>query len=728
MKPPSQQKRIEQARALHRAGSLGRAEAIYRELLAEDGGCAPALHGLGLIALAAGDLPHAERLLQAALSREPGSAELRIDLTAVLRAAGAMDEACRHAAAAVELAPEMQLAWSAFGNCLAARGEFTEAIEALRIALQIEPRNPSVLNDLGVALGAAANHHAALNLFQQSARLQPQAARTWHNLASTYQAIGELQQALDCVDRALQLQPAMVVALRLQARIANDAGRPQLAQQALQRLLQQSPGDLIALSELADLRARLGMQRDAIELFRQAASLAPRDPVIQANRLVAENYDPETTPAQLLQLHRQWAQECLARKEPEAVPRASTVIPKNVRDIGDLQTTPVTQAPPVQGLPVTRRDPAEFPRIGYVSADLREHPVGWLLIADFESLAKRGVWQSVYSNHAVVDPLTQRFRAAASAWHDVLGMPDDGAANRIAADGIDLLIDLSGLTRGNRLALFARRAAPVQLSWLGYPCTTGIPSIGFLLADSRHVPPEHEVWFQERVWRMPHCYSTFEPPVDAPEVNRLPSRNGACLRIACFHNPCKLNPAWLAAVAQVGAEIPAAVFHFKYSGYEHTPTQELVRNALAALGVDHSRLIFEGGGRRSDMLRAYLANDFALDTFPYSGGITTCESLWMGLPVVTCPGPTMASRHAFAYLSTIGCHETIAASRQEFVEIAVRLAGQREWLESRRQALRTMMLASPLCDYGRHADDLLLALGGMADCAAAIDLSSNPGP
>jgi predicted O-linked N-acetylglucosamine transferase (SPINDLY family) len=336
--------------------------------------------------------------------------------------------------------------------------------------------------------------------------------------------------------------------------------------------------------------------------------------------------------------------------------------------------------------------------------------VGYFLIRTFENLDRQAYTVTCYSDRNVVNPLSGRFRAAAANWQDTSERSDEAIADQIRRDEIDILFELSGHTYGNRLLVFARKPAPIQISWIGYEGTTGLRAIDYLLADYHLIPPGAEGDYPERVLRLPDSYVCYEPPSEAPEVSPLPAYGRSYVTFASFNNPAKITAEVVDVWAAILRQVPRARLLLKYLGMDDDGARGRLVNLFSAREVAADRLVFQGWSSFADYLAEFREVDVALDPFPFSGGVTTCNALWMGVPVITCPGKTFASRHGLSYLSSMGMTETIAGDLHEYVRLATELATDLDRLAALRAGLRPQMAGSPLCDGPRHAASLLQML------------------
>jgi predicted O-linked N-acetylglucosamine transferase (SPINDLY family) len=422
----------------------------------------------------------------------------------------------------------------------------------------------------------------------------------------------------------------------------------------------------------------LGRTEEAIGSFRRALELRPDYAAAHSGLLMTLHYKAVVTPAELSAAHADY-------QARHAAPLRASWRPHG-----------------------NDRDPERPLRLGFVSPDLGRHPVGYFLIRAAEALAGRPVAVVYYSNRAVADDLTTRFQAVATAWRDVAGVSDEQLAEQVRADGVDVLIDLAGHTAGNRLLAFARRPAPVQVTWLGYVGTTGLEAMDWLIADEWLVPSWAEGNHRERVLRLPGGHTCYDPPSYAPEPGPPPALRSGPVTIGCFNNPAKLSGPALAAFAAVLRRVPDSRLILKYRGLDDSAVARRVLGLLADEGIGPARVELRGRSAHADHLAVYREVDIALDPFPYAGVMTTCDALWMGVPVVTLPGATFASRHGLGLLSVVGlADELVAHDVGDYVDRAARLARDVDRLSELRAGLRGRVARAPLCDGERLADELL---------------------
>ncbi len=582
------------------------------------------------------------------LALRPGDPAAHNNLGAVLEKQDCFDEAADSYRQALQLMPGFATGYYNLGNVLERLGRLDEAVASLRRALELAGEHPEIYNKLGLALSSQGNLDQAEAVFRRRIELEPHSAAAHHNLGNVLEKQDRLDEAMECYTRALALMP----------------------------------DNADAYNNLGNTLTRLGRIDEAMTCYRRALKADPNSAVNHSNMLLAMQYSAGVTPSELHAAH--WPYDIC-----HAAALRSTWRPHD-----------------------NNRDPDRRLRLGFVSADFGFHPVGYFLVRVLEHLDAAQVEIVCYSDGLRGDAMTARIRSAAHQWHDVRPLNHQQLADRIRADRIDVAFDLSGHMSNNRLLTFARKPAPIQITWMGYVGTTGLAAMDYLLADRYEVPEGSEAHIRERVLHMPDGYVCYDPPVDAPPVSSLPALAQGHVTFGSFNYLAKINPPVIETWARILRRVGGARLVLKYAGLNTPSAHQRIAELFAAQGVESARLDLLGFSPHAELLREYQRVDVALDPFPYSGGLTTCEALWMGVPVVTCPGETFAGRHSLSHLSNVGLRETIAADLDAYVEIAAALAGDLPRLAAIRARLRDQMAASPLCDGKRFADNLMDVLGG----------------
>jgi predicted O-linked N-acetylglucosamine transferase (SPINDLY family) len=358
-------------------------------------------------------------------------------------------------------------------------------------------------------------------------------------------------------------------------------------------------------------------------------------------------------------------------------------------------------------------------KIGFVSGDLREHPVGYFLervIAALQQQSPKQFELIAYSTHPATpgDALAQRLRQAFDQWHDVDGLADALLAARIHdRDQIDVLIDLAGHTAYTRLPVFACKPSPVQVSWLGYFASTGLSEMDWFIADAVTLPPEFEPHFTECIWRLPQTRLCFSPPQPSPGLAPLPALLTRHLTFGCFNHLSKMTDEVVSLWARVLDSVQGSRLLLKSPPLESAAIRQTVLSRFAVHGIEPARIDMEGLSSRYDYLASYGRIDIALDPFPYPGGTTTAESLWMGVPVLTLAGQSFLGRQGAGLMVNAGLPDWVARSEEEYLQIAVKKSADLQALSALRQRLRMQLGSSALLDAERFAQHFSEALRGM---------------
>jgi predicted O-linked N-acetylglucosamine transferase (SPINDLY family) len=352
-------------------------------------------------------------------------------------------------------------------------------------------------------------------------------------------------------------------------------------------------------------------------------------------------------------------------------------------------------------------------RVGMVSGDLCTHVVSYFLEGLLRGLDSDRIELIAYPTRPKEDPTSQRLRAYFAAWKPLTGLSDAAAAECIHADGVHILLDLNGHTAYNRLPVFAYKPAPVQASWLGYFATTGVAAMDYLIADPWTMPETEEAYFTEKIWRLPETRLCFTPPDVDVSVSQLPALTSGYITFGCFNNLTKMNDGVVALWSRVLAAVPGSRLLLKAKQLKDASVRQNVFERFATHGVGAERLVLEEPAPRAEYLAAYQRLDIVLDPFPYPGGTTSCEALWMGVPVLTLAGERFLSRQGVGLLMNTGLPEWIASDPDDYVARAVSHAGDLQGLAAVRASLRERFVATPICDAKRFARHFEQALEGM---------------
>jgi predicted O-linked N-acetylglucosamine transferase (SPINDLY family) len=562
-------------------------------------------------------------------------------------------------------------------------GKRAEAERVYRQVLAVAPNHPDALNLAGLLALKEGRAEEAAQLIGRAVALLPSAAFYQHNLALALGACGQIEESIGAYRRAIELQPDYAMAHDNLGVLLLRCGRFAEALAAHRRAVQLQPSAAQAQQHLGTALALAGESEEAIGCHQRAVQLRPDMPAIYQDYLTQLSYSPQVTLRGLHTAHVEFERRHAAPWRARWQPHANSPAPDR---------------------PL---------RLGFVSAHFADHPVGRFLIRPLEHLDRRQFQVCGYANSAHTDEMTARLRATAATWREVHALNDDELAAQVRADGVDILFDLSGHTAGNRLLMFARKPAPIQITWLDYVGTTGLTAMDYILADPREIPPGAEHGYAEKVLRLPDDYICYDPPTCAPPAAALPALTAKHVTFASFNLLAKTTPEMIARWARILQRVPASRLLMKNVGLDDAETRRRIAARFQDAGIVADRLDLSGWSPPAEVLAAYGRVDIALDTFPYNGGLTTCEAIWMGVPVVTCPGETFASRHGLAHLTAAGLGETIAQDLAHYEDLAVALAADLPRLSKMRQGMREKIVASPLCDGARFARNLEVLLRGV---------------
>ncbi|MGN6669559.1 MAG: tetratricopeptide repeat protein [Trinickia sp.] len=733
----------------HQAGRLADAKALYTRILAAQPKHPDALHFMGLLACQLGQseagialmresiaahaspiyynnlgnaLRDARKLDEAvaayrrAVELEPGYADAYNNLGNALRETGDAASALTSCARAIELKPGYAEAYNNLANALKDLGELDAAIAAYGKAIAAKPAFAEAHLNLGIALQAKGHGDAALECVRESIKLAPRLAIAHDKLAGILMHRGDIQGAIEAYRRVVELTPDSAQAHNTLGNVLNGAGRVLEAVPRYERAIAIEPDFADAYHNLANALRRLGAPERALGLARRAIELRDDTPSFHNNlgTILADLGQPDAALAcyrDALALNPDFGEShtCVLFGQSYASNWSASTHLADARYFGEkmaARARPYSQWPALTDAPRTGRPL----RVGFVSADLRKHPVGYFFESVLAQLDRARIEPIAYSNALHSDELTERIKPRFSLWRHVAETDDAALAQRIRDDRIDVLIDLSGHTGRNRLPMFAWRPAPVQVSWLGYFATTGLAEIDYLLADPHVVPPGEEGQYTERIWRLPDSYLCFTLPTESVAVAPLPALANGHITFGCLNNHKKLNEGVLAVWSRILLAVPGSRLLLKN---HQLGEPSIVRDTLARFAqhrIDETRLQLEGPSSREDYFATYGRVDLALDPFPYPGGTTSVEALWMGVPVLTRRGDRFLSHLGELVAKTVGLHDWIAADTDDYVARAVAAAANVPALAALRATLRDRVERSPLADAPRYAAHWMTAI------------------
>ena len=684
---------IRTAIAHHQAGRLSEAQTVYRRVLEAEPNNPDALHLQGLIAHQSARHEAAVELIGKAIATNPLNAAYHSNL----------------------------------GSAYAALKRFEEAIACYRKALSIEPRHAESHNNLGVMLRSQNKIDEAAACYHKALALRPNYAEAHHNLGNLYRDQREPQKAIACYHKALSLRPRYAEAynglgnvLRDQRRldeavtcyrkslavapryaeahnslgnVLRDQGKLEEAAACYNAALSHNPGYDEVYSNLASVLRRQGKLDEAMACCRKALDIRPEH--AEAYNNMGNIWRDRGNRDEAMACYR----KALSLK-PDLVSVHQALIYTMVQSAEDDGAAVFAECRKfaerfekgiVQLAHRNDLSPGRRLRVGYVSGDFRQHSVAYFIEPVLANHDHRAVEVFCYSNHRRVDHVTERLMGYADQWRSIVDLSDDGAAARIQEDRIDILVDLSGHTNHNRLLVFARKPAPVQVTWIGLPSTTGLSAMDYRLTNEYTDPPgEADQYHTETLVRLSTPIG-YRPEADLPAVNALPALGNGHVTFCSFNNPQKISPGVIGVWSRILARLPGS----RLLMVCQESFRRQFREQFLAGGIGAERLEFVDRLPVREYLALHNRADIALDTFPYNGGTTTRNSLWMGVPVVTLAGKVAVARSGMGKLSVVGLEDFVAHTEEDYVGIALRWARDVEGLARVRRELRARMEAAP---------------------------------
>lgn len=549
-----------------------------------------------------------------------------------------------------------------------------EAVEALEQALALEPADTTtkeLLADTHYKLG---NINEAARHVEEVLTVKPASPHALLLKAHLQLSSGDYKNALQSINLADSAAPKN---LEIQSAKANILYRNNLlddAEALFETLTKANPKSYILLNNLGNVKRDIGKFQEAHTLYERAIKNSNGNTAPFSNLITTLHYRPEVTPEEIFSYSKKW-EDYFSKTRASSRPQ-----PKNLSKNKKL-------------------------RVGMFSDGFRRHPVGWMIVTALENIPKHEVEFYLYTTNSIVDQVTVRFQRSASKWENITHLNDEKFAEKIRGDEIDILIDLSGHNMGNRMKTMVLEPAPILVKWVGGLInTTGLKSIDYLISDHIETPEGVDHLYTEKLIRLPDDYVCYTPPDYLPEASeQLPALNNGYVTLGCFNNPIKTNDVVLENWVAILHKLPDSKIFLKGHQYSSVYLKDLITQKLVAQGIPEERIRIEGPSSHDELLAAYNEVDIALDPWPYSGGLTTCEAMIMGVPVVSLPGPTFAGRHSATHLVTAQMPELVVSSWQEYQERVLELASDLESLKTIRRHLRQIILESNLCNAPRFA-------------------------
>ena len=735
---------------LYNSGQMTETEQACRELLQAYPQSPVATNILGVSLIGQGRLQEAVASFDKAIQIKPDFIDAYYNRGNALKQLGQLDEAMQDFDKATQLKPDFAEAYSNRGVILEQLGKLDEAIKDYDKAIQLKPGYTEAYYNRGIALKRQGQQDKAIQDFDQAIQLKPDFAEAYHNLGVTLRQLGQLEDALENCEKAVQFKPDFAEAYFNRGIILEQLGQLDESLKSYDRAIQLKPDYAEAYSNRGVALKLLGQLNEAMKSFNKTIQLKPDfaeaynnrgnalkdlrqlvealkdfDAAIQLKPDFAEAYNNQGVALKDLgRLDEAMASFNKAiQLEPDYEdPYSNLLFALNY--LPDLNLSDHIATARKFGELVTAKAGPRFPdyhcqptpeklRVGLVSGDLRNHPIGYFLESVLSSIDPSTVELIAYPTAPTVDDLSERIKPFFSMWKPIYGQTDDAAANMIYADGVHVLLDLSGHTAGNRLLMFGHKPSPVQVSWLGYFATTGLNEMDYLIGDPYVTPPKDDEQFTEKIWRLPETRWCFTPPDIDMEVSVPPAVEHGYITFGCFNNTTKINDNVVALWAKVLDAVPNSRLLLKARQLRDQMTRENIIQRFAVHGIDNKRISLEESEDRQKYFAAYNRIDITLDPFPFTGGTTSVESLWMGVPFVSLTGASLVSKQGVGVLMNAGLSDWVAADEEEYIAKAVLFAADVDSLARLRAGLRSQVLASPLFDAPRFARNIEQALWDM---------------
>lgn len=649
----------------HHDGKLSDATALYLQVLEIEPNNPNALHLLGMIAHKNGKYDLALDLLNKAILSDPLAPDFHNNLGLIWQAKGDFSKAQTCYQQAINLHPAFHMAHYNLADALEKQGKCLEAIACYQKAIELKPDYAKAYNNLGNILKDQGQALKAIDCYKKAAEFLPSYADAYYNLGVTYQDQQRLEEAIACYQKTIQLQPLYTDAYYNLGIISYIQSKVTNAITFFKKTIELKPDHADAHNNLGCAFKDQGRISDACGCFEKALEFKPDWPSVHSNLLFSithlEGYDPTA----VYERHLSWAKQ-------------------HANKFSDNIASYNNDTNPNRRL-----------RLGYVSPYFYRQPIAHFLEPILSGSNRSEFEITCYADVLKSDEITQRLQKLSDHWCPITSLDNKKVFHKIRDDKIDILIDLSGHIARNRILLFAYKPAPIQISYL-YQATTGLAAMDYRITDTYADPigmTEH--CYSEELLRLPNSYWCYQPPMEAPEVSELPAINSKQITFACVNHLSKVGPSVIALWSQILQKVKQSqLMIFSHSG----DTNKHIIQSFEKHGITIAQLLIRNHQSFAEYLKAYELIDITLDPFPYNGGTTTCESLWMGVPVITLAGNSCMSRGGVSILSNIGLKDLIAHTSEDYVQIAMRLATNLPNLQQLRSQLRKKMRSSPLMD------------------------------
>ena len=703
------------------------AEQLYRDVLQRQPGNVDALRLLGVLASSVGHTSAGIELLRRAARVAPQEplvrgalAEMLTNEAEVLQEQGRLDASIPLYREALALNPQAAATWNNLGVALRQRGDIAGAVDAYCRATSVRPDYPEAYNNLSDALRMLGRAEEALAAAREALRLRPDYANAYDHMGSALLNLGRREEAVAAHQTAIRRDPNSAHAHNNLGNALAALERTDEARQSYAKAVAIDPTFSEAMSNLGNVLRDYGQFVEAVEMHRRALSIKPNFPELHNNygNALRDAGEVEAALAEYrtaVQLNPQFAHgwsNLLFNMNFVASFSAEQILAEHLkwaREVAREVPKPQAARPSREGLPGRRL------RIGYVSADLRDHPAGRFMLPLLANHDRSRFEVFCYADIVRVDHVSERLRAHTDTFRQTIALTDAQLLEQIRGDRVDILVDLSVHSAGNRLLVLAKKPAPIQVTYLGYPGTTGLSAIDYRLTDQFLDPPnESRPFYSERSMHLRTTYWCYCEIINAPPARELPMASNGQVTFGCLNSFAKVSAPALQTWAELLARVPRSrlIVHAPAG-----PHRDRALHIFHQRGISDDRVEFVPRMSIEEYFAAFGRIDIALDPFPCPGGTTTCDGMWMGVPVITLAGDCAARRGGVSLMSLIGLPDLIADTAAQYIEVASALAGDSDRLSDLRRTLRERMRRSPIMgerEFARDVERCYLEMWGTA--------------
>ena len=552
---------------------------------------------------------------------------------------------------------------------------FDRAIQLLNQAILIQPNHAQSHNNLGVVFVELGEVQKAMSYYQTAINIQPNYADAHNNLGVVFNKLGEVQKAISCYQKAISIQANYADAHYNLGNVLDKLNKHQEAIICYEKVIQINPNYVAAHYNQGNALKELGEFKKAISCYQKAINSKHNYALAYNNMLFTLLYMEKTDSKYYLSKTQEFRSSLKPINDELLLKYQFNIKPKKLR-------------------------------IGFVSGDFREHPVGFFLLDTLKHLKNNDLELIAYSNSQIEDSLSIKLKSHFTIWHEIVSQSNMNVINKIRKDGIHVLVDLSGHSEKNRLPIFINKPAPVQVSWVGYPGSTGIPEIDYLIGDPFVTPENMNGHFTEKIFRLPNIWVCFTAPDFDVQISDLPVIKNGYVTFGSFNHLSKINDEVISLWSKILKSIPKSKIFLKTKQLNNSHLKEKIISKFKENGINLNSIILEEGTSRSKLLNSYNKVDIALDPFPYSGGVTSLEAIWMGVPVLTKKGFKFASRTTESIIHNSGMSDWVANDENEYVKKAIKFSTNLELLTEINKSLRQVALESPLFNSTLFAKQL----------------------